>query len=355
MDRYELRPDLSGVVFSSGANYPIAEALAELLGKHFPIVPYRSFFDREGETILTTFLRKLLTIDVAVLVLGADDVQLQTLVDGSSREIRVPRDNVVFELGATMARLGTKKVFMLVPSELNVRVPSYMRHSKLFSYDPAPAMPWEEALQPIANEIIAQLSNLGEDLFHSDLPALGLVQSYFYNFVNPVHEKLDEEQSIRFEDDSAHPWKKESGYTLTIVVPNHLMNRKQVDEYCKQTLHTSNVHVRIRDGRDISVYALPRTGANSPLHMIDIPTTLLTSDEVITRVDDFWRTQDETRQLEANVEFRQQLARREIATFYRRMTAILSEKGITTSTIELNSIRVIRMEELDSYLPTLGD
>ncbi len=77
MPQPELRSDLDGIVFSSGDNYLIAEALATELSTQFPTIPYRSFFDHPDESILTTFLRKLLTIDVAVLILGADDVQLK--------------------------------------------------------------------------------------------------------------------------------------------------------------------------------------------------------------------------------------------------------------------------------------
>ena len=57
--------------------------------------------------------------DFAVLVLGADDV-----VISREKETPAPRDNVVFELGLFMGAIGRQRTFLLVPRNIEVKIPT---------------------------------------------------------------------------------------------------------------------------------------------------------------------------------------------------------------------------------------
>ena len=210
MPASQFRPDLKGLVLSSGKNLEAAKALAASLDAHFPTTAYNSFFDRNNTTILNEFLKKLLLIDVAVLILGADDL-LKEEIDGQN--VYAPRDNVIFELGAVMARLGMKRVFVVMPKDPLVKKLSYLNSILPLN------IPDDGDWTQVVAHITESLKKLDEDLFHSDLPALGLVQGYFFNFVKPVITTLTERQAVRFEEAGTSEWNPGDGWTFTILIP----------------------------------------------------------------------------------------------------------------------------------------
>lgn len=74
-------------------------------------------------TIGTTFIESLMTalprFDFAVLLLTPDDLMI-------SRDVRLlgPRDNVLFELGLFMGRLGRERTFVVRPDGDGIKLPS---------------------------------------------------------------------------------------------------------------------------------------------------------------------------------------------------------------------------------------
>ena len=174
-----------------------------------------------------------------------------------------------------------------------------------------------------------RLARLDEDAFHSDLPALGLAYGYFFNFVQPVVETLVQPQRLAFPEGNSE-WRPEHGFTLTVVIPEKLMNRRSADDFLRNEMRAANVHVQLKNGRDMSVYPLLRSRPDGPLHILDIPTTLLTSEEVIRRVDNFWGGGDR--------DFREHLTRRELATFGRRIRGLIQEKQMSERDVMVVSI-----------------
>src|SRR5205807_8472644 len=110
---------------------PIAEAIRDNLAfargeeLSFEVTPWTEGFFRSNEIPLNRFLKNLLRFDAAVVVLGADDLR-ESEKDAGAR-VYVPRDNVIFELGACMSRLGTQKTFIVVPETPEVVLPSYFK------------------------------------------------------------------------------------------------------------------------------------------------------------------------------------------------------------------------------------
>lgn len=218
-----------------------------------------------------------------------------------------------------MARMGTQKTFLLTPTQPVVKLPTYFK-----GIDPLPYEKREDGNNVAGTgsaciQIRDRISRLEQDAFHSDLPALGLAYGYFFNFVRPIHDTLREAQEVRFTK-SESKWRPEHGFVLNVVIPETLMARNRIDDYMAE-LGAENVHVLLKDGRDVSVYVRPRKALNSPLEILDIPTTLLTSEKVIQRVDSFWGGGDR--------QFKETLIRREIAAFSRRIRALVDEHQLS--------------------------
>ena len=327
------------IVFSSGKANPIAEAVKENLEmRGFMADTWKeNFFDENNAAALHTFLKKLLCFDFAVLVLGDDNLRID---ETSGRPEPVPRDNVIFELGAAMARMGTKKTFLLTPTEPRVTLPTYFKGIDPLNYELRADGNHLAGTGTACNHIRNRLARLDEDAFHSDLPALGLSYGYFFNFVQPVVETLVQPQRIVFPDGESE-WLPEHSFTLTVIIPEKLMNRRAADDFLRHEMRAANVHVHLKNGRDVSVYPLPRARPNAPLHILDIPTTLLTSEEVIRRVDNFWGSGDR--------DFREHLTRRELATFGRRIRGLIQEKQMNE-----REVMVMTISELPDYIPQLA-
>ena len=313
-------------IFSSGKSVPFAEGAKLNLERDFTVDLWtENYFDGNNTLPLNTFLKKLLCYDFAVLVLGDDDVQLEK---GGNAQFWVPRDNVIFELGATMARMGTQKTFLLTPESPAVKLPSYFTGIDPLTYQKRDDGNHAAGTGGACIKIRDRMRRLDQDAFHSDLPALGLAYGYFFNFVLPVHNTLREVQAVRFSK-SKENWTPQQGFRLSIVIPKVLMTRHRIDEFMAET-GAENVHVHLKDGRDVSVYALPRVTADAPLEILDIPTTLLTSEKVIQRVDSFWGGGDKG--------FKETLVRREIAAFARRIRALIDDEQLSEKRIRVMDI-----------------
>lgn len=326
------------IIFSSGKAIHIAEGVKLNLEHHYTTdIWTENFFDENNTPPLNTFLKKLLCFDIAVLVLGDDDLQL---APGNGAATAVPRDNVIFELGATMARMGTKKTFLLTPEEPKVKLPTYFK-----GLDPLPYAKRDDGNHVAGTgaaciQIRNRIESLDEDAFHSDLPALGLAYGYFYNFILPIHTTLREPQLLHL-GESNSAWEPKHGFTLTVVIPDTLMNRQSIDELLVGETGTTNAHVLLKDGRDMSVYVLPRATESSPLHILDIPTTLLTSEKIIRRVDSFWGGGDRA--------FKEVLMRREISAFARRIRGLIIEEQLSK-----RRIHVVEISKLNEHITALS-
>lgn len=88
-------------------------------------------------------------VDFAIMILRADD---ETLSRGETWPS--PRDNVVFELGLFMGVLGRKRVFIVKPRGLALKVPSDLLGLIPLDYDPAKAVAnARAALGPACDQI----------------------------------------------------------------------------------------------------------------------------------------------------------------------------------------------------------
>src|ERR1700753_4461331 len=114
------------VIFSSSSALGIANALHQNLKEKFTCHLWKGeFFGENKTTPLWTFFKKLFQYDYVVLVLSDDNFIKLADSEGKDVSVATPKDNVIFELGACMARLGPQKTIMVTPDRPTVRLPSY--------------------------------------------------------------------------------------------------------------------------------------------------------------------------------------------------------------------------------------
>ncbi|MGN6663954.1 MAG: TIR domain-containing protein [Solirubrobacterales bacterium] len=103
---------------SSTERLEYAEALQSVLDRHFLTKLWTYGVFLPGEGTLASLIERAKQTDFAALFLTPDD---EVLVRGEY--LKVPRDNLVFELGLFIGRIGALRTFFLVPRD-GVDLPS---------------------------------------------------------------------------------------------------------------------------------------------------------------------------------------------------------------------------------------
>ena len=104
---------------SSGEALDVSYAVQEELTRDFEVTVWNQDVFRLSHDALDSLLHALDSSDTGVFILRPDDV---TESRGESRF--TVRDNVIFELGMFIGRLGRDRTFMLLPTTPEIRLPS---------------------------------------------------------------------------------------------------------------------------------------------------------------------------------------------------------------------------------------
>ena len=104
---------------SSYEGIAVAEALQARLDEVAEVTLWTQGIFDPGANFLEALIKTLDTTDFAILVMTPDDVIL------SGDEVSLaPRDNVLFELGLFMGRLGRERCFFVHERDLKLKIPS---------------------------------------------------------------------------------------------------------------------------------------------------------------------------------------------------------------------------------------
>ena len=110
-----------------------------------------------GETFVESLIKALPRFDFAVVVLTPDD-----LVQSRSSEVFGPRDNVIFELGLFMGKLGRDRTFILHQSDLRLKIPSDLSGVTTAQFDwPRRDKNHRAAVAPACDRIRDEIRSLG--------------------------------------------------------------------------------------------------------------------------------------------------------------------------------------------------
>jgi hypothetical protein len=144
-------------VGSSSEGLPFARAARSLLAPDAELTMWNEGFFIPGSTFIETLINALPRFDFAVLVLTPDDLVQSRSVEGFG-----PRDNVIFELGLFMGRLGRSRTFMLHQAGPNLKIPSDLAGVTTATYDwPRADKHHQSAVGPACDSIRDVIRDLG--------------------------------------------------------------------------------------------------------------------------------------------------------------------------------------------------
>ncbi len=140
---------------SSTEGLDIARTVEDLLHKDARVRLWTSGVFEPGTYPLEALLSEVDNTDYAAFVLGPDDITVSRKAESPA-----PRDNVIFEAGFFMGRLGRLRTFLLYDEEHDTRLPSDLKGLTLvpFSHRRYLENP-HAALGPAANQIRRALSH----------------------------------------------------------------------------------------------------------------------------------------------------------------------------------------------------
>lgn len=140
-------------VGSSSERLVLANAVQELLASDASVSVWNHTFEL-GSGTLESLERQLAAMDFAVLILAGEDI---TASRGD--ETFAPRDNVLFELGLFLGRLGRDRAFYLYDDATKVKLPTDLAGITGASYREANNL--LSALGPACNKIRRRMEEVG--------------------------------------------------------------------------------------------------------------------------------------------------------------------------------------------------
>jgi len=115
---------------SSEEGLDFARAVRTSLEADAEVTLWKDGFFRPGFTYIDSLIDSLARFDFAVLVLRPEDFVISREVESFG-----PRDNVLFELGLFMGRLGKERTFMLHQAKASIKLPSDLAGVATATYD----------------------------------------------------------------------------------------------------------------------------------------------------------------------------------------------------------------------------
>lgn len=181
-----------------------ARAVSSLLEYEAEVNPWYAGTFGANDYTMEALERELETSDFAVFLFAADDV---ALIRGKA--VFVPRDNTVFELGLFWGKLGRRRVFALVPREVDgggmelngmrpsgLHLLSDLAGLTLLRYNPRRDGKYQAAVDTAAGEVLAAIRR--EQLFEDPRLALVRKQSILHFFWEYVRHVTISDPEIRY-------------------------------------------------------------------------------------------------------------------------------------------------------------
>jgi hypothetical protein len=148
---------------SSSEGLAVAYALQSNLENDGEVTVWTQDVIRPSEFILESLLEQLDEADIGIFVFSPDD----TVVIRGVEQPAV-RDNVIFEVGLYVGRLGRDRCFIVFPRGSNPRLPSDLLGVNLMNYDGARVDGrWEAALGPAGSKIRSALAAIAPTLLRT--------------------------------------------------------------------------------------------------------------------------------------------------------------------------------------------
>ena len=144
-------------VGSSTEGLEFARAIRSLLRDDAELTLWNEGFFGVGNVFIDTLISAVVRFDFAVVVLTPDD-----LVQSRSVESFGPRDNLLFELGLFMGRLGRTRTFIVHQADVRMKIPSDLAGITTAQYEwPREDKSYRSAVGPACDSIRDVVRDLG--------------------------------------------------------------------------------------------------------------------------------------------------------------------------------------------------
>ncbi len=144
-------------VISSAEALPIARAIQEIFTNDpFQIVVWTDGVFKASQYAVESLEAALDTSDFAIAIAQPDD-----LVQSKGEMRPTPRDNVLFELGLFIGRLGRPRSILLEPALADVKLPSDLSGITTVRYRPGPENELLSLLAPACNQMRRLFNEIG--------------------------------------------------------------------------------------------------------------------------------------------------------------------------------------------------
>lgn len=243
----------------------IAERVKNFFSPDFDCHLWTDDIFKCNDSFIETLMKSASLFDFGIMIFAKDDM---TFIRG--KEFDTPRDNVLFEYGLFLGRVGTDKAFIV--AEEGVKLPSdlfgithvFYGTENLSNGESTPTHSLGDGLLKIKKQMEDSL-NIGH---LGLLPSTVIAISYFDNFVKPTADWIFEKAPSITIDDKTY----REAY-LKIKLPNSLdsdLKDSAAFFYKTKKLNTSSIEVK---HRNYPIY-FESTDNNSSLVIYDMPTIL---------------------------------------------------------------------------------
>lgn len=253
---------------SSKEGLVVAEFIKHRLNSNYECFLWTDDIFKFNVSFLDTLLKEASLFDFGILIATKDD--FSTVRD---KLFDTPRDNVIFEFGLFIGRLGPSRAFLI--QESGAKLPSDMLGITVPQFDRAEPISSSVSLNTEIDRIsrtIEEKISLGE---LGLLPSTVLAIGYFYNFISIVCESLHSKTSIEVDGTI---FKK---FELVIVMPKDLDAdiKKRATVYFKaKTLKQIQLETT---SRSFPVFVTYDNDNKENLMLYDMPTTIGGIDKAI--------------------------------------------------------------------------
>jgi hypothetical protein len=307
------RPNI--FVASSTEALPIARAVKQNFDYEADVDIWNENIFKANRNYLDTLLNRASYYDFVIAVFTPDDAATIR-----KRTVKVTRDNVIFEFGLFLGRLGPNRTFLILQD--GVELFSDWAGIGIVTFKPRENL---VAAVGTACQRIREEMGVAEKLQHfTMLPSTSLAIGYYNNFLKRVFEAFEfSDEYTVVEKDKRGNIVRETRHQIVnrrpilhVMLPERLQDLES-ERLKERTANYKQIAVTTKV-REFPFYIEGDLEAGKRIILFDIPTTMLSSKIAIDRIfsDEFLAEDDTARHLES----------REIANFERTLRIMVPDK-----------------------------
>lgn len=271
----KLKPSI--FIGSSSEGLDVARAVEHHFDKYADVDVWTEDVFKLNQSYLESLLNAANLYDFAILVLTPDDIL-------TSRNVTTPvaRDNVIFEHGLFLGRLGPRRTFIIC--EESIKVLSDFSGISISKFRKRGDGNLTAAIKKACSQIKKAMKKNFEYAELSYLPSTPIAIGYYENFVSKICASI-QDRNFKIIDRNGKIMKDidydSLATTLTIIIPDDLsyVEKERLKMIVKKKkLSQIIVHTEYRD---FPFYVRGDFEKENTLELFDIPTTLLSSRKAI--------------------------------------------------------------------------